>query len=1101
MSTQIFLPSDNNNEGCIPKLNFKPGSIGPKVSFLKTPSTPVDVIIPGKLEITRGNNGGIYNSATEGGFNQTQSPQYTRWNTQYVDPENTNWSSLTDIENRTYVLWKVAITTPSGYSAPPMYVGMQSIMKYDDGSTVKYYLIVFTKWQANGGGAFGYDRYEILDGVVVDQPSSDTIGAQVIDIVSNEVHLTRSYQGNGLYNSAIEGYSQPGLSPFNTRWNSVFTDSRAGYSGFGNLENLESRVYTDFYDALNGNVDANLPATKLIMHDLTTDIYHKVEFNSWADDCGGPGSIQYNSSYTNPTGYPEGIIYVQGTGGSGSGIVMQINTDSSGNMLGFGVTQSGTGYQPGDTVQFIFNGSGNLIINIVSVCYQGGFNYTRTPIPQSCGIKLADGTVINSAYSLGVQTVTGLNTDNTDPANPIVQISVDGTTITGDGTPSNPLVAVPQCRPEYTKIASHSHNIVAGSIEGELKMLFGGTPESTDFGTYPIWSMPIYKYKFPFATPFIKASEKALGIPCPINLIQNDILTISGTAFFNNIGPYNDFGYTSSFLICVSVFDCSKSVDGNYESFTVIPVQTYLFEKDGSVCFSASIKLSSNYDYHTTRFLIGASATAVCPTNDCTPPQDISANIVAVTYTLDVERPCFTPLDNYIIKNCCEPLITELVHAPNYLTVGAVYVDDEGNCWEVMSESKDVTNFTRNFVNTYDTCVKCQQENGCPSNLIIKSCCVPGEEYVTGSLPGLAVGDTFVDNNGLCWFVESETGAPISEESITVSSIIMGNCDTCLSSNPCPNLYKVESCCGKVRAVISTTTVLNDLDAFVDQNGICWQYIGLAGQLPTNYDIDVVTVYPGDSGSGNNGCNDCITVNPCPEDYFLTIRSCCDPDRVEIINVPANSMNFGEGVIISDTWKLCWEVMAISTTGTATYDFWDWNNNPFVPAFGDCFNCIANVSNYDCLGSYQVINCNTNETFVAITPFLIPVLGQWYIDGKNGQCYQVTGYGYPLFDEPVKFVMFDGSVFTSCEDCILRSSNPKVVSLINCCDNTPVVATVNQPFQLGTGYTYYLYEPNQDFYSCYTLVGLNTVDTPTQFFEIQGQYVDCTQCTDATNPC
>lgn len=38
-----------------------------------------------------------------------------------------------------------------------------------------------------------------------------------------------------------------------------------------------------------------------------------------------------------------------------------------------------------------------------------------------------------------VESVTGLNTDNTDPSNPIIQISVDGITITGDGTPGNPL--------------------------------------------------------------------------------------------------------------------------------------------------------------------------------------------------------------------------------------------------------------------------------------------------------------------------------------------------------------------------------------------------------------------------------------------------------------------------------------------------------------------------------------------------------------------------------------------------------------------------------------------------------------------------------------
>lgn len=40
-----------------------------------------------------------------------------------------------------------------------------------------------------------------------------------------------------------------------------------------------------------------------------------------------------------------------------------------------------------------------------------------------------------------VQSVTGLDTDNTDPLNPVVRIAVDGVTITGLGTPANPLVA------------------------------------------------------------------------------------------------------------------------------------------------------------------------------------------------------------------------------------------------------------------------------------------------------------------------------------------------------------------------------------------------------------------------------------------------------------------------------------------------------------------------------------------------------------------------------------------------------------------------------------------------------------------------------------
>ncbi len=65
-----------------------------------------------------------------------------------------------------------------------------------------------------------------------------------------------------------------------------------------------------------------------------------------------------------------------------------------------------------------------------------GTNVTISPVGGT-------GTVtINSSGSGGgaVDSVTGLNTDNADPANPVVKISVDGVTITGSGTPADPLV-------------------------------------------------------------------------------------------------------------------------------------------------------------------------------------------------------------------------------------------------------------------------------------------------------------------------------------------------------------------------------------------------------------------------------------------------------------------------------------------------------------------------------------------------------------------------------------------------------------------------------------------------------------------------------------
>jgi hypothetical protein len=74
------------------------------------------------------------------------------------------------------------------------------------------------------------------------------------------------------------------------------------------------------------------------------------------------------------------------------------------------------------------------------------WSYNGTALSPIYAISIigASGTVyISSAVGAdgGVLSVTGLNTDNTDPLNPIINISVDGSTITGAGTPGSPLVA------------------------------------------------------------------------------------------------------------------------------------------------------------------------------------------------------------------------------------------------------------------------------------------------------------------------------------------------------------------------------------------------------------------------------------------------------------------------------------------------------------------------------------------------------------------------------------------------------------------------------------------------------------------------------------
>jgi len=77
----------------------------------------------------------------------------------------------------------------------------------------------------------------------------------------------------------------------------------------------------------------------------------------------------------------------------------------------------------------------------------------------------------------GVQSVTGLNTDNTDPQNPEVKISVDGTTITGAGTPLSPLEAnfIPATNYGLYAQTENSVPVTATTVESSLIGIGVGT--------------------------------------------------------------------------------------------------------------------------------------------------------------------------------------------------------------------------------------------------------------------------------------------------------------------------------------------------------------------------------------------------------------------------------------------------------------------------------------------------------------------------------------------------------------------------------------------------------------------------------------------------
>lgn len=668
------------------------------------------------------------------------------------------------------------------------------------------------------------------------------------------------------------------------------------------------------------------------------------------------------------------------------------------------------------------------------------------------------------------------------------------------------------CQPEYTKIAAHSFGFQTDGYNptGTSILYTGGNVNITlDYGL-STWSANVYDYGMVYIAGTLNSdmysNGNAMGIALPINLVADDVVTISGDVYYNYAEAYINAGYDVNFVLGVYYFNCEDLKEKTAAPlYTFIPVSTTSFigGETNKVCFAADVKLGSNFDIHDTRIVVGCNVFVTCP-GTCEQVH-ADANVATVSYTLDIQRPCKAEIDNFIIRNCCEPIITELVHIPG-LVVGDFHVDDEGNCWEVIEASTDVTNFTRNFTDTYASCVECQAANPCPLNLKISSCCVPGTEFVTGSLPGLNVGDTFVDNYGLCWTVDSETSGPISEESITVASIITGTCLTCKIENPCPNFYDVKSCCTSIYGVIAVPDVLNIGDSFVDAQGQCWNVGEAVEALPTIYGIEVVTVYPyqGDNVTPT-ACDLCKTANPCPTEYFITIRGCCDPERIEVAQIPAAYMIFNEGLIFNDWWGVCWEVMSFSTTGVETYPIWDWTGG-LKPEFGqykDCRDCTCANSNCKCKTFYEVRNCETDVISIfKMQPNL--TIGQFYINQLDKVCYEVLGYGYPAFNEsPVAFnPETQWPDFYTCDECTIGTPAYKVVELQPCCGEPNVNVGLYGPWVNGIGTTQAVvtHDNMTGAYTgtfCYTLVGLSTAPVSVIAWNTSSSYAfpDCPTCT------
>jgi hypothetical protein len=174
----------------------------------------------------------------------------------------------------------------------------------------------------NNGGSFAYTRTLVtnpnyfvkndygseIDTFIEDDPVGDGIG------------ITRG-ENQGIYNPYREENWNENNSPAGTEWNA---------DGWENLSDIESRTYSNFYDAVGGQLGNNVVGANLIMHIISTDIYYAVKFLSWTQG-GNGGGFSYVKYGINLSEIDEGVTFADGTVLKSAAGIGQVKLTASGN--------------------------------------------------------------------------------------------------------------------------------------------------------------------------------------------------------------------------------------------------------------------------------------------------------------------------------------------------------------------------------------------------------------------------------------------------------------------------------------------------------------------------------------------------------------------------------------------------------------------------------------------------------------------------------------------------------------------------------------------------------------------------------------------------
>lgn len=131
---------------------------------------------------------------------------------------------------------------------------------------------------------FGLDYTTVGPKVSFKKPNYNT---GIKDVIIQDALVFARGNNQGIYNAQNESSYDNGVSPLDTEWNSEFTDPDK--YGWGNLGDVNTRVFDSFINALDGSIGAYIIGRELVFRHTPTGRMWIIKFTEWTQGGNGGG--------------------------------------------------------------------------------------------------------------------------------------------------------------------------------------------------------------------------------------------------------------------------------------------------------------------------------------------------------------------------------------------------------------------------------------------------------------------------------------------------------------------------------------------------------------------------------------------------------------------------------------------------------------------------------------------------------------------------------------------------------------------------------------------------------------------------------------------